>query len=686
MASTNTDFLRFSAYSIKNLLTRKLSENSEFTDQIYAGSNLQILIDLFSYMAEQMLFALNNAAAESMFSDTQMYENMNRLVKFLGYNPTGFTPSTCQFTIDTGDEDDAIIPKYSAIKIPKTDINGNQVYYSFVNNYETKQGDDNTAILYNGVWKMYSTIFTASGTKYETFVLNGLRSDSNNSEFIAHKFIDVYIYRDQQYIQFTGITDDIFLQNDTKYDGDGLNIYSNDDSSRVYTIRLNEDKTYEIKFGNGINGQLLQAGDRIYVFYLDTNGFDGKLEAGEFSGTGAIQKGYEVLGISEDMYYDGLLKINNLKDNISVIDSFNIYNSEASTEAQPEETVEDIREKAPNYYKLGNRLVTKSDYEYYVKNRYSENIIDVLCQNNWDYASTFYAWLYNLGKNGRNSNYAYTLHKDEESGEQYYSVTYAAGTGSNTMLTVKHHPNEPFLTGNPTTYLNEKTLMKYGYKYCDAADSNNVYLWTRLQNNSDVWKKTLKEELMTIKDLTVEPVLLDPVIVNIAICSAPVERALEYLNNPDIYSQFDNTDDGYESYIEITLKENSMFNNATVKNQVANIIVSYFTEQNMKLGFEINLNELLTSIYAIGGIENIRTVFTQKYNKLGKTYNTQYIDGISIATWSNEILDSGEDIQVSNINKTLECFQFPVFYNTETILDKIIVIKRSFSTTTTIQY
>jgi hypothetical protein len=32
MADNKTDFLKFSAYSIKDLITRKLSENSKFTD------------------------------------------------------------------------------------------------------------------------------------------------------------------------------------------------------------------------------------------------------------------------------------------------------------------------------------------------------------------------------------------------------------------------------------------------------------------------------------------------------------------------------------------------------------------------------------------------------------------------------------------------------------------------------
>ena len=70
MADKNTDFLRFNAYSIKDLITRKLSENSKFTDQIYEGSNLAILIDIVSYMYQCLLLNLNNCASETMFADT----------------------------------------------------------------------------------------------------------------------------------------------------------------------------------------------------------------------------------------------------------------------------------------------------------------------------------------------------------------------------------------------------------------------------------------------------------------------------------------------------------------------------------------------------------------------------------------------------------------------------------------
>jgi hypothetical protein len=40
---------------------------------------------------------------------------------------------------------------------------------------------------------------------------------------------------------------------------------------------LDENKNYVIKFGDGIVGKKLKKGDKICIFYLDTNGLDGEI-------------------------------------------------------------------------------------------------------------------------------------------------------------------------------------------------------------------------------------------------------------------------------------------------------------------------------------------------------------------------------------------------------------------------
>jgi len=88
-----------------------------------------------------------------------------------------------------------------------------------------------------------------------------------------------------------------------------------------------------------------------------------------------------LLGFAPDVFYNQFMNMRGEEANTAkIIASIkDVTNTTASTIAVAEEDVEDIRQTAPDYYKIGNRLVSKFDFEYYVKNRYKENIIDVKC-------------------------------------------------------------------------------------------------------------------------------------------------------------------------------------------------------------------------------------------------------------------------------------------------------------------
>ena len=92
-------FCCFNAYQMSDLIRRKLIEDPATRDQIYPGSNISILIDLVSTMYQTLTYQLNHAASESMFSQSQYYENIVRIAKLLGYNAQGITPSTAMFRI-----------------------------------------------------------------------------------------------------------------------------------------------------------------------------------------------------------------------------------------------------------------------------------------------------------------------------------------------------------------------------------------------------------------------------------------------------------------------------------------------------------------------------------------------------------------------------------------------------------
>lgn len=79
----NYDYLRWDAQSIQELLRRKLLESGLLTDQVYPSSDVKILMDLFAWVFDVLTYMLNNAASDVLFSDTHLYENINRLVKLL---------------------------------------------------------------------------------------------------------------------------------------------------------------------------------------------------------------------------------------------------------------------------------------------------------------------------------------------------------------------------------------------------------------------------------------------------------------------------------------------------------------------------------------------------------------------------------------------------------------------------
>ena len=97
--NTSNDFLDFNlpqkayagfdALTLKNYIIERLNENEKFTDQNFEGSNLAAVIDIIAYSYHVLLFYLNNTASEVNFDQASLYENMNRIVKLIGYKPTG---------------------------------------------------------------------------------------------------------------------------------------------------------------------------------------------------------------------------------------------------------------------------------------------------------------------------------------------------------------------------------------------------------------------------------------------------------------------------------------------------------------------------------------------------------------------------------------------------------------------
>ena len=78
----------------------------------------------------------------------------------------------------------------------------------------------------------------------------------------------------------------------------------------------------------------------------------------------------------------------------------------------------------------------------------------------------------------------------------------------------------------------------------------------------------------------------------------------------------------------------------------------------MHIGQIVQINDIENQIYAINGVQRVRTVFSSEYlDPFGnKAYTDRFVDGISFATWSASLIDSGDDLEVSTMNRSLEDF------------------------------
>ena len=388
----NTDFTlpsnaytTFDAVSIKSLIKQRLNANSTFTGQNFEGSNLSSVIDIIAYSYHVLLFYLNQTSTESLFSESELYENMNRIVKMIDYKPVGYQTCTLPFEARSSSRlsrNIYTIPRYSFFDIGGTfyTFPSDVTFNKLVEGEEILSDLSNTNLVYQGIFREYPIII-ATGEEFETTTL--LPGDDI---FIDYFNIHVYVksITTGKWEQWNRATS-LFLENST---------------ARKYEIRINEFKRVEIKFGNDINGKKLTDGESIAVYYLQSDG-----KAGEI-GPGAIDR--SILIPFNPVQFVEIF--NQVKDtNINYLTSeqqasLTFTNSVPSSLFSEGETVEDIRSRAPKVFASQYRLINKADYKNYIQQSFSNIIRHIEVVSNDEYINGHLSYNLNtLNRSGINN-------------------------------------------------------------------------------------------------------------------------------------------------------------------------------------------------------------------------------------------------------------------------------------------
>lgn len=376
-------YATFDAISMKELIKERLTQNSLFTDQNFEGSNLAALADIFAFTYHILLFYYNQTASESLFDQAELYENMNKIVKAIGYKPSG--PRTSVLNFNARATEDLPIGAYTIKRYSYVVING--VTFSFAEDVSfdknTSQDEElktlsENALLYQGSYFEYPD-YTAIGEDYESIVMVVDRVDESTVEFIDNDNIDVYVFdtQTQTWSEWREV-DTLYLQKST---------------DKVYEKRLNENGRYEFKFGNNINGKKLNPGDIVSILYLSSNG--------STVGAGSLQSGsnINIYNTARFRELNSALYSANISTFVGASNSSLILlsNTNKSTDVVDFESVDSVRQNAPALFSAQGRAVTIADYKAFLNTRFSNILQSIEVVNNDTYLSEFIKYYYDLG-------------------------------------------------------------------------------------------------------------------------------------------------------------------------------------------------------------------------------------------------------------------------------------------------
>jgi len=299
--------------SYKTSLKTFLTQQDQFKDYDFEGSNMAVLLDLLAYNTYMNGVYLNLVGSEMFLDTAQLRESIVSHAKELNYTPRSRTSAVAyiDLTITPTDTPDSItIPKYYEINGRTED----DTTYFFTT--------DEAIIIRanNNVYKAANVAVYEGNIVKEIFIAN-----SSTRYLLQSANVDV------QSISVT-VKESNTATIETKFNKETF-LFGLDNTDNIYFIQGAEDHLFEVVFGNGDIGNALTDGNLVTINYRETNGLDAN-GVERFTAPNAIQ-GYTNIALTTV--------------------------SPASQGAE-HETDEEIKFNAPRFFPTQNRAVTVEDY------------------------------------------------------------------------------------------------------------------------------------------------------------------------------------------------------------------------------------------------------------------------------------------------------------------------------------
>jgi hypothetical protein len=317
--------------TIKNTFKSYLKTQDRFKDYDFDGSNMSVLLDILSYNTFHNAFYLNMIGSEMFLDSAQLRDSVVSHAKELNYTPRSFTSAQANVNVSVISD---VINKRSVV-IPKG--------YTFTSRFGPKNFVFSTAeniIISNYTQNADRTQLTFTGTNipiYEGYYVadNYTYSSDNPQRFIiSNKNVDISSIT-VTVIEDVGATILVYNRAQSLFD---LN-----SSSQVFFVQGAENDSYEIVFGDGVNGRIPKNNSVITVEYRVSNG--------------ELPNGCNTF--TPDTTIDDETKIT-------------VTTNQSAAGGTVSENLESIKYNAPRHFNTQERAITTEDYETLLKINFPE--------------------------------------------------------------------------------------------------------------------------------------------------------------------------------------------------------------------------------------------------------------------------------------------------------------------------
>ena len=324
---------------IKEGLIDYLKSTKQFTDFDFAGSNLQVILNMLAYQAQLNAYSTNLIANESFLHTSTIRKNVVANARSIGYVPT-----SARSAVSFVDFEFLLSPEDYPGGLPQSILIQPGMIFS------TNGGNGN--FIFNVMEPQVAAVSNTGLCTFEnTEVYEGNRLESNFT-------VDLSDY-DQKFVLMNQNIDETTIRveiqeeptsNETKYYRRADNLVELTKESRVYWLEEIDRGYYQLTFGDGLFGKSLNDGAKIYISYIVTNGPEGN----------GIQ-------FTTNFNYVGRAVDNN---GISVVSRPSIVSVTKSEGGAFPEDVSSIKFRATKEYAAQNRCVTTEDYDVLVRKVY----------------------------------------------------------------------------------------------------------------------------------------------------------------------------------------------------------------------------------------------------------------------------------------------------------------------------